>query len=197
MIKFIKIIFTSILYFLALSSMGGEIKIDIIVEPSISIIEYICIEPNPSGPTASLNRGKYSTVRTHETVYPGSIQIQASGGTPPYNYNWHGIMVSGSTCSSMSGNVIVTISDSNGYSIRKKIKVKLKKIIMPSPCGGNSNRSLYTTTLYTYPKSINRNRTGNIPIDYRNRLQRIPPGPSGGGKSKTIKSKVPSSKAKR
>ncbi len=172
------------MFVLVLSAQAAKLRVELIVNPGVMMVQRVCIEPDASGPTAAMNKGNYTTTVTHEQSFcPGLVSVDVVGGRPPYRYDWHGRMANGGTCSSLPGLVEVTVTDAAGSSVTRVAKIGYTVRIVPAPCDNAPLDVTPNTT--TLRPAANKPSTsagltgrGQVVKDTRSEVRRIPRGPA-------------------
>ena len=183
---------------LALPAQASRLKVQVRVAHGTQVLQRICVQPNASGGTASLNRGAYTSSVTHVTTdFPGAVSVHVSGGVPPYRYDWHGQMGDASTCSAMAGIMRVTVSDAEGNSVTRTAHIGTVRRFLPAPCD-NAPLSdppqvpLKATGMNYFGSAKPVKRSAGTPMsrprkpDLRGGIQYIPPGPPQGGQGRKV-----------
>lgn len=146
---------------------AARLKVELIVSPGQVVLRRNCSDAFAANPAMPLGEeGGASVSPFTERVYPGSVMVSASGGVPPYRYDWHGRMADGSVCSAMPGQVRVTVMDAMGRSVMRSVHVGETRSVLPAPCG--------EVPLVTDP-AVKRTGTGKNYFGSANAVHRIRP----------------------
>jgi len=74
----------------------------------------------------------------------GSINLQISGGTPPYSFNWADTSLSGSGASGLcAGNYLVVVTDNNGMSTTVNVNIGISACVWPGDTDDNTVANNY------------------------------------------------------